>query len=273
MVDHLPVDFIGHHALIFGGTTGINLGIAQAFHARGAHVSIASRKVENVHAAVATMEGPNPACGLVADIRDDVAVERAVANAVARFGRIHILVQGAAGNFLAAASDLSSNGFKVVVDIDLNGTFHVMKRAFPHLVRPGASVINITAPQSTLPMRGQIHVCAAKAGVDQLTRVLALEWGGYGIRVNAISPGPIGGTEGVKRVMLQEGHDEAAVARLVPVGRLGRANDIANMALFLASPYASYVSGAVIPVDGGGAIDSVRPAVERASRALLHDID
>jgi NAD(P)-dependent dehydrogenase (short-subunit alcohol dehydrogenase family) len=264
----LPLDFAGRHVLVFGGTTGINLGIAQAFHARGANVAVASRKPDNVAAAVASMQGANPAHGVVADIRDDAAVERAVGDAVARFGPVHVLVQGAAGNFLAAARDLSANGFKVVVDIDLNGTFHVMRRAYPHLVRPGAAVINITAPQSSVPMRWQAHVCAAKAGVDQLTRVLALEWGPEGIRVNAISPGPIAGTEGVRRLLPPGEAGEALAARAVPLGRMGTPEDIANLALFLASPYAGYLSGAVIPCDGGGAIESVKLAVETAGRAL-----
>jgi len=264
----IPLDFAGQHVLIFGGTTGINLGIAQAFHARGANVVVASRKPENVAAAVATMQGANRAHGVVADIRDDAAVECAVQEAVGRFGTIDVLVQGAAGNFLAAAKDLSSNGFKVVVDIDLNGTFHVMRRAYQHLAKPGAAVINISAPQAFVPIRWQAHVCAAKAGVDQLTRVLALEWGPDGIRVNSISPGPIAGTEGVKRLMPGGEDGVPLAAKHVPLGRMGEKSDIANLALFLASPYASYMSGAVIPCDGGGAFESVKIAIEAAGAAL-----
>lgn len=267
-MDVIPLDFRHRHVVIFGGTTGINLGIAQAFHARGANVVVASRKPENVQAAVATMQGANPAHGVVCDIRDDPAVERAIADAVAKFGPIHVLVQGAAGNFLAAAKDLSPNGFKVVVDIDLNGTFHVMKRAYPHLVKPGAAVINISAPQAFVPMRWQAHVCAAKAGVDQLTRVLALEWGPDGIRVNSISPGPIAGTEGVRRLMPGGDEGVALAAKHIPLGRMGEKADIANLALFLASPYATYLSGAVIPCDGGGAMESVKLSIEHAGAAL-----
>lgn len=161
---------------------------------------------------------------------------------------------------------MSANGFKSVVDIDLLGTFHVLRQAHEHLRKPGASVINITAPQSTLPMRYQAHACAAKAGVDQLTRVLALEWGTEGIRVNAISPGPIDGTEGVKRLMAQSEADRERAISSVPLRRFGTLDDIANLALFLASPYATYISGAVIPCDGGGAIESVKPALEAAGR-------
>ena len=144
------------------------------------------------------------------------------------------------------------------------GTFHVMRHAWEHLRKPGAAVINITAPQASSPMRYQAHAGAAKAGVDQLTRVLALEWGADGVRVNAISPGPIDGTEGVKRLMAQSDAEREQATSFVPMKRLGTLDDIANLALFLASPYAGYISGAVIPCDGGGALESVKPALEAA---------
>jgi len=175
-----------------------------------------------------------------------------------------VLVSGAAGNFVAAVNAQSSNGFRAVVDIDLIGTFHVMRAAYPHLTKPGAAVINISAPQSFIPMRYQASACAAKAGVDQLTRVLALEWGGGGIRVNSISPGPIAGTEGMRK-LAQPGEEATAIAS-VPLRRLGTSDDIAHLAMFLASPYATYISGALIPCDGGGAVDSVKPMIEAAGR-------
>ena len=182
-------DFTDRHVVVFGGTTGINLGIAQTFAAAGARVSVASRKQENVDFALATLG--SGALGLVADVRDDAAVAAALATARARHGEIDVLISGAAGNFLADVNSMSSNAFKVVVEIDLHGSFHVARRAYEHLRKPGASVIFISAPQAVVAMPYQAHVCAAKAGVDQLMRVLALEWGPAGVRVNAISPGPI----------------------------------------------------------------------------------
>lgn len=263
-------DFTGKHALVFGGTTGINFGIAQAFAKLGASVTVVSRSPENVDAACAQLSeiGSGKVLGLRADVRDFDEVGKAFEGAVAKFGPVDALVSGAAGNFLCEAKDMSSNGFKVVVDIDLVGTFHVMRQAYAYLRKPGASVINITAPQSWIPMRYQAHCGAAKAGVDQLTRILALEWGPEGVRVNAISPGPIEGTEGVKRLIAQSEEERRQAVERVPLQRMGTLEDIANLALFLSSPYASYISGALIPCDGGGAIESVKPALEMAGRAL-----
>ncbi|MDO4593352.1 MAG: SDR family oxidoreductase, partial [Comamonadaceae bacterium] len=169
------------------------------------------------------------------------------------FGAIDVLVSGAAGNFIAPAAELSPNGFKTVVDIDLNGTFHVLRLAYPFLRKPGASIINISAPQGVNPTMYQVHACAAKAGVDMMTRVLALEWGPDGIRVNAIAPGPIGDTEGVRR-LAPTSEALADMVSTVALQRMGTLEDISNVALFLASPQASYVTGAVIPVDGGAAL-------------------
>jgi NAD(P)-dependent dehydrogenase (short-subunit alcohol dehydrogenase family) len=212
-------DFADRHVFVFGGTAGINLGIARAFARNGAKVTVASRKEENVDAAVSELtELGGNVLGLTADVRDFDAVGHAFEAASDRFGKIDVLVSGAAGNFLAELNQLSSNGFEVVVDIDLNGTFHVMRQAFRHLVSPGASVINITAPQADVPMRYQAHVCAAKAGVDQITRVLAIEWGSAGIRVNAISPGAIDDTEGLRRLSPQDDEDGSRFRSLVRSG-------------------------------------------------------
>jgi NAD(P)-dependent dehydrogenase (short-subunit alcohol dehydrogenase family) len=265
----IHLDFSGQHVVVFGGTTGINLGIATAFARQGAHVTVVSRKEENVAAACEHLaQFGGQVHGVCADVRDFDAVGRAFEETVARFGPIDALICGAAGNFLCEAKDMSSNGFKVVVDIDLIGSFHVLRQAYAHLRKPGASVINITAPQSFVPMRYQAHAGAAKAGVDQLTRILALEWGGEGIRINSISPGPIDGTEGFQRLMARTAAERAASLAAVPLKRFGTLDDIANLALFLASPYAGYVSGALIPCDGGGALESVKPALEAAGAVL-----
>lgn len=263
----IDLDFTGRHVVVFGGTTGINLGIAEAFARQRASVTVVSRNADNVDAAVRQLEGHGGhVLGAIADVRDPAAVDAAFAKSVDAFGPVDVLVSGAAGNFLCDAKSMTPNGFKVVVDIDLVGSFHVLRGAHPHLRKPGASVINITAPQSFVPMRYQAHAGAAKAGVDQLARILALEWGEDGIRVNAISPGPIDGTEGFRRLLGPTPEDREFARTQVPLGRFGELDDIANLALFLASPYAAYISGAVIPCDGGGAFESVKPALEAAGR-------
>ena len=261
----LTLDFTGQHVFVFGGTTGIGFGVAEGFAKHGASVSIASRKQANIEAAMSALKtsGGN-VVGVASDVRDFDAVIRALDSATRELGAIDVLVSGAAGNFVAAVNAQSSNGFRAVVDIDLIGTFNVMRAAYPHLTKPGAAVVNISAPQSFIPMRYQASACAAKAGVDQLTRVLALEWGGDGIRVNSISPGPIAGTEGMRRLAPPGQEDQAAKA--VPLRRLGTIDDIAHLTMFLASPFATYVSGALIPCDGGGAVESVKPMIESAGR-------
>lgn len=243
-------DFHDRNVLVFGGTSGINLGIAQAFADAGARVGVASRSQDKVDAAVAALSRPDRAAlGYALDVRDAAAVAQAVESFAREAGPIDVLVSGAAGNFPAPADKLSPNGFKSVVDIDLLGTFHVMRAAFGALRKPGASIINISAPQAFIPMAMQVHVCAAKAGVDMVTRTLAIEWGPHGVRVNSVVPGPIAGTEGMARLAPTEQAMRAA-ERSVPMRRLGTPADVADACLFLASDAARYVSGAVLPVDG-----------------------
>jgi len=264
----ITFDFTGRTVVVFGGTSGINYGIAEAFGRCGARVAIASRRPANVDAALERLRDQGvTALGCAADVRDSAAVDAVFDEVGAQWGAIDVLVSGAAGNFLVEGHRLSSNGFKTVVDIDLFGTFHVLQQGFAHLA-PGASVINISAPQAYVPMRYQVHVGAAKAGVDQLTRVLALEWAAHGFRVNAISPGPIEDTDGLVRLSPDGDPGGATALKHAPLGRLGTKHDVAQLAMFLASSAATYISGAVIPCDGGGAIDSVKPAIEEAGRAM-----
>ena len=247
-------DFKGKTVFVAGGSSGINLAIADAFAARGANLAIVSRSQERVDAAVATLKTHGgQVLGFSADVRDPAALQLALAGAHARIGPFDVLVSGAAGNFIAPATGMSSNGFKTVIDIDLNGTFNVLRHAHQFLRKPGASVINISAPQASNPTMYQAHVCAAKAGVDMLTRVLAMEWGPDGIRVNSIVPGPIGDTEGVRR-LAPTADTLRAMESSIPLGRFGSKKDVSDMALVLCSPLAAFVTGAIIPVDGGASL-------------------
>jgi peroxisomal 2,4-dienoyl-CoA reductase len=194
-------------------------------------------------------------------------VSEAVAELVDHYGRLDIVVNNAAGNFPAPMSKISPNGFKSVVDIDLLGTYNVSKAAFDTWLREhGGNIVNITAPYEMKGAALQAHVAAAKSGVDSLTRTCAVEWGKHGIRVNAIAPGAIANTEGVRRfaaaVPGSSGSTDAEVEQPArprnPVGVNGHGNDIAYMLLYFCSPAARFVTGQVIAVDGGSTVDQLK---------------
>lgn len=240
----------GHVAFVTGGGTGITGGVARAFAEAGAKVALVSRKREHLEpAAEAINNKGGVAFPVVADVRNPEEVQNAIAGTVERFGKIDIAVNGAAGNFLCAAEELSPNGFGTVVDIDLKGTFNVCRAAFLELKKNRGQILNISATLHYLGTPMQLHVSAAKAGVDALTRNLAVEWGRYGIRVNAIAPGPIGDTEGMKRLVPEPVKEKLRGQN--PLRRFGEIADIENAAVFLCSDAASYINGAVLVVDGG----------------------
>ena len=261
-----------HVAFVTGGGTGITGGVARALAEAGANVALVSRSLEHLEPAAKAINdarangarGTSPtvregssadsasigeAFAVAADVRNPEEVEKAIAATVERFGKIDIVVNGAAGNFLCAAEELSPNGFGTVVDIDLKGTFNVCRAAFAELKKNQGQILNISATLHYLGTPMQLHVSAAKAGVDTLTRNLAVEWGRYGIRTNAIAPGPIGDTEGMKRLVPEPIKEK--LKKRIPLGRFGLIRDIENAAVFLCSDAASYINGAIIVVDGG----------------------
>jgi peroxisomal 2,4-dienoyl-CoA reductase len=213
-------------------------------------VALVSRKMDHLQpAAEAINKAGGKALAVAADVRQPEEVERAIAQTIEQFGKIDIVVNGAAGNFLCKAEDLSPNGFGTVVDIDTKGTFNVCRGAFAQLKEHRGQILNISATLHYLGTPMQIHVSAAKAGVDALTRNLAVEWGRYGIRVNGIAPGPIEDTEGMKRLVPEPVKER--LLKGVPLGRFGRIADIEKAAVFLCSDAASFINGVTLVVDGG----------------------
>jgi len=248
---YLPKDlFKGKTVFVTGGGSGINLGVGRAFATLGANIGICGRTREKLDAAAVQLTDLGAkVVAEVADVRDYQALQAALEKCRSTLGAVDVLVCGAAGNFPIPAEKLTPNGFKSVIDIDLLGSFNACRAAFDQLAQTHGSITFISAGMSYLPYPYQLHVGAAKAGIDNMMRNLALEWGKYGIRANSIVPGPISGTEGMRRL----GGDAGAWAgsKSIPLGRFGTVEDIAQAAAFLASPLASFVTGTVLVVDGG----------------------
>lgn len=246
--DHLLKDKV---AFLTGGGSGIGRRIAERFAEHGARVVLAGRKQERLDAAAAAIRDAGGTVETEAlDVREYEAVEAAMKRSRERFGEIDILLCGAAGNFPAPVKGMSANGFKAVIDIDLLGTFNTCRAAYAFLRKPGSSILSISANHAVRPFAYQSHVCAAKAGVELLTKTLAIEWGPDGIRANCITPGPTDDTEGMKRLAPTE-EIRRSIMGTVPLRRFGTKDELADLALFLSSGAASYVTGAVYNCDGG----------------------
>ena len=249
-------DLTGKVAIVTGSTKGIGRAIAEHLLEAGASVVVNARSAGPVEA-IALALGDR-VLGIVADVGDAIQCQRLVDETVEHFGRLDILVNNAGLGIFKPLSEMTVEEWQLQVDVNLGSVFYCSKAALPHLRRNGGVVLNISATLHYLGTPAQLHVASAKAGVDALTRVLAVEWGPYGIRVNGIAPGPIADTEGVRRLL-----DDAAKQRAektTPLQRLGLVEDVSNAALFLCSQAASYITGATLVVDGGLWLTSSRHA-------------
>jgi NAD(P)-dependent dehydrogenase (short-subunit alcohol dehydrogenase family) len=252
--DILPNDlFSGKTVFVTGGGSGINLGIARTFAGLGANIGICGRSQERLDtAATGLRELGAEVSATSADVRMPEQLQAAMNASRDTIGDIDVLVCGAAGNFLVQGENLSFNGFKTVIDIDLVGSFNASRIAFEQLKRTRGSIIFITAPMAHFPHAYQAHVGPAKAGVEMLMKNLALEWGPHGIRSNSIIPGFIEDTEGVRRISSEA--DRANFIQNIPLRRMGMTQEIGRAAAFLSSPLAAYITGTSLWVDGGQAL-------------------
>lgn len=242
----------GKVTLITGGGTGLGLAMARSFGALGARIVIASRSREHVDEGAAALRADDvEVLPLVCDVRDAEQVERAVAEIVDHCGRIDVLVNNAAGNFVVRAEDLSVGGWKAVTRIVLDGSWFCSQAVHAPMKRQGGgTILNILATYATGAGTLTVHSAAAKAGVLALTRTLAVEWAEHGIRVNAVAPGPVE-TPGAGSRLWDTPAARASIEEKLPMGRFGTEREIADVAAFLISDAASYVTGVMLPIDGG----------------------
>ncbi|XP_045802995.1 peroxisomal 2,4-dienoyl-CoA reductase [(3E)-enoyl-CoA-producing]-like [Trifolium pratense] len=271
----------GKVVLITGGASGIGFEISTQFGKHGASVALMGRRKQVLQSAVSVLQSLSiPAVAFEGDVRKQDDAARVLESTFKHFGKIDILVNAAAGNFLAAAEDLSPNGFRTVLDIDSVGTFTMCHEALKYLKKggpgrsssSGGAIINISATLHYTATWYQIHVSAAKAAVDATTRNLALEWGtDYDIRVNGIAPGPIRGTPGMSKLVPDE-IDSTATDEM-PLFKLGEKWDIAMAALYLVSDAGKFINGDTMIIDGGLWLSQPRHLPKEAVRQLSRAIE
>ena len=244
--------FEGKTALVTGGGTGLGLAVSTRLGHLGANVVCVSRDVGHHEELLARGERDGFAVWNAAlDVREPGDVKRVVREAGQHFGGIDVLINNAAGNFVCPALVLPPKGFKAVVDIALNGVFY-MSREVARLMRKagGGTMVNISAPYASTGKPGVVHSACAKAGVDAMTRSLAAEWAQYGIRVNAVSPGPFESVGAADRLWPSEEIEQAVLAQ-IPLGRFGTAEEVADIVCLLASEDLPWMTGSIVQADGG----------------------
>ena len=246
--------------LITGGGSGLGLSMAKKFAEVGAAIAICGRteeKLQNAVEEISKAGGGSEARYYVQDVRDYEGVSEMIASIAEDFGQVDGLVNNAAGNFLSAAEDLTPGGFKAIVDIVLHGSFNCSHAFGNYLIdneRPG-NILNIVTTYTETGSGYVLPSASAKAGVLAMGNTLAYEWAGYDIRVNAIAPGPFP-TEGAWSRLVPDEDAEEKFLKKIPMGRYGEHEELANLATFLMSGLAPYITGEVVTIDGGEQLKS-----------------
>jgi len=243
----------GKVAIITGGGTGIGLAIAKRFGALGATLVIGSRNSRNLERGNADLRLTGfDSLAVQIDVRKTEQVDEMVHRVLHHYGRIDILVNNAAGNFISRAEDLSPNGWDAVIGIVLNGSFYCSRAVGRHMIErgKGGSIVSVLANYVWTGSAGTVHSAAAKAGVMSMTQTLAVEWARHGIRVNAVAPGPIE-SAGAARQLWNSAEAVERITRTVPLGRWGQPSEVADAVAFLVSEHASFITGETLTIDGG----------------------
>jgi NAD(P)-dependent dehydrogenase (short-subunit alcohol dehydrogenase family) len=262
--------FEGRVAIVTGGGSGLGRAFALEFARLGAAVVVAGRRPEPLEETVGLVEeGRGRALAQPTDVRDPEQVEALVERTVSELGRVDVLVNNAAGNFVVRAEDLSPNGWRAVVAIVLDGSFLCSRAAGRRMIEQGdgGAILSVIATYAWTGGPGTIHSSAAKAGVVALTRTLAVEWAPHGIRANCICPGPTD-TEGAGAALWPTDEDRARVEATVPLGRLAAPEEVAAWGAALCSSHAGYITGETLTIDGGHWLEqeSYLPALGKQPR-------
>ncbi len=247
--------FKGKTIVVTGGGTGLGKAMATYFSKLGANLVITSRKLEVLEKTAAEMQAEtgNPVLALACDVRDIQQVEEIYQKCISQFGQVDVLVNNAAGNFISPTERLSANAFSSIIDIVLKGTVNctlTFGKAWIKAKQP-ATVLNIITTYAFTGSGYVVPSACAKGGVLALTRSLAVEWGKYGIRTNAIAPGPFPTKGAWDRLLPGDLAEKFDFKKRIPLKRVGEKQELANLAAYLISDFAAYINGEIISIDGG----------------------